>query len=466
MKRRHLIITAGASLAAPALIGGRANAQSASALGSTLTPVGADPKASADGLVPAWTGGITTAPAGWRPGDSVPNLYPDDQPIFTVTPDNMAKYDSMLCEGQRQMLKRYGAAGFRMKVYPSRRSFAAPQYVYDNTAKNVTRARPSSRGLIWGFEGAVGGVPFPIPSSDPNVAGIQIMRNHLTVYKGVYLTANVGQYICSQGTNVLTLDESALFSYPYYFEGVTPENYSGLYLRSMISYLAPPNQAGGKAAFQSSTDLAKLENAGFEYLVGEGRIRQAPQVQYDVPFSQGGDAINNDEINVFNGAMDRYNWKLVGKKQMIVMYNSYGFYNGNPGGSLYGTNFVDPEETRWEVHRCHVIEATLAPGKRHTMPHRCFYVDEDTWQALMSDGWDEQGNYWRFGNIAPAFLISPEGPAPFITGLVTYNLQSNQYFTTGTWVNGPSPQTGQPVLTTPIPAASFDPSSMMASGSL
>lgn len=466
MRRRNLVIGGGLALATPAIIAGRARAQSASALGSTLTPIGADPKASADGLVPAWTGGVTTPPPGWRPGDPPPNLYPDDKPIFTVTPDNMTQYATMLCEGQRQMLKQYGARGFKMHVYPSRRSFAAPQYVYDNAALNVTRARPSASGLIWGFEGAVGAPPFPIPSSDPNIAGVQVMWNHITRFQGQYATFNVGQYVCGPNGAVLIDAELCIFAYPYNFKNVTPDNFSGLVEQSAITFTAPPNEAGGKATFAFSTNPGRQKNISFEYLVGEGRIRQAPDVEYDVPNSQADDMINYDETDLFTGAMDRYNWKLIGKQPMIVMYNSYDYGNAIPNASTLGPNFFNPELTRWEVHRCHVVEATLAPGKRHTMPRRRFYIDEDLWMALLSDGWDAQGNYWRFGGMLPVFSFNADGPFPFFPNQLTYNLQSNQYLSVGTWFSAPVPINGHGLITTPIPQVAFDPQSMVASGSL
>lgn len=466
MKRRHLIIGGGLAVAAPTFMAGRARAQSASALGSTLTPTGADPKASVDGLVSAWTGGVTTPPPGWNMGDPPPNLYPDDKPIFTVTQDNMAQYDAMLCEGQRQMLKQYGASGFKMHVYPSRRSFAAPQYVYDNTALNVTRARPSSAGWLWGFEGAVGGIPFPIPSSDPTIAGMQIMWNHQAKFQGQYTTFNTGVFVCGPNGAILTTAEHGQYAYPYYFKDVKPETYSGLIFQSLVDYIAPANQVGGKANFSYSSDLTKVKNTGFEYLVGEGRIREAPQAQYDVPESEAGDAINYDESELWNGAMDRYDWKLVDKKQMIVMYNCHDFVNATPNASTLGPEFVNPELIRWEIHRCHVVEATLAPGKRHTMPHRRFYVDEDMWVALLADGWDAQGNYWHFGGLLPSFFFDRDGPLPFVPSQITYNLQSNQYVTEGSWFGAPPPIGGLGILTTPIPEVTFDPQSMVASGSL
>ena len=44
-------------------------------LGNELTPVGAEQQGNASGSIPAWTGGLTKPPAGWKPGPDVPGCY-------------------------------------------------------------------------------------------------------------------------------------------------------------------------------------------------------------------------------------------------------------------------------------------------------------------------------------------------------------------------------------------------------
>ena len=47
----------------------------AARLGQDLTPMGAIKAGNADGTIPAWDGGITTPPAGFKPGDHHPDPY-------------------------------------------------------------------------------------------------------------------------------------------------------------------------------------------------------------------------------------------------------------------------------------------------------------------------------------------------------------------------------------------------------
>ena len=75
--------------------------------GPVLTPVGAEKAGSADGLVPAWTGGITKGKDGWYYEGKLrvpfskfdpkkmghrPDPFADDKILFTVNAQNMAQY--------------------------------------------------------------------------------------------------------------------------------------------------------------------------------------------------------------------------------------------------------------------------------------------------------------------------------------------------------------------------------------
>ena len=80
-----------------------------------------------------------------------------------------------LSDGQQAMLKKYPS--YKIDVYPTRRTAAAPQWVYDNTFKNATRAKTTSNGDS--LEGAHGGIPFPIAKT-----GKEAMWNHLLRWGG------------------------------------------------------------------------------------------------------------------------------------------------------------------------------------------------------------------------------------------------------------------------------------------
>ena len=70
INRKHaLAIAAGAVLAAgTGMVQAAVSAEEAAKLGRELTPVGAEKAGNAAGTIPAWDGGITRPPAGFRVG--------------------------------------------------------------------------------------------------------------------------------------------------------------------------------------------------------------------------------------------------------------------------------------------------------------------------------------------------------------------------------------------------------------
>jgi hypothetical protein len=72
-------------------------------------------------------------------------------------------------------------------------------------------------------------------------------------------------------------------------------------------------------------------------------------------------------------------------------------------------NHVNPEYVRWELHRVWVVEATLKQGQRHQAPKSRYYLDEDTWGALLGDRWDANGQLWKTLYTFP--LVMPDFPA-------------------------------------------------------
>ena len=116
----------------------------AAKLGKELTPVGAEKAANKDGTIPAWQG--TEAPtAGWSYGKSraAHFKYQGDKPLYTIDASNVDKYADRLSPGQIQQVKQ--GKGYKMDVYPSRRTCGNPDFVAENTKKNVTTAKLGAR---------------------------------------------------------------------------------------------------------------------------------------------------------------------------------------------------------------------------------------------------------------------------------------------------------------------------------
>ncbi len=390
--------------------------QEAARLKGELTPLGAEKAGNKDGTIPAWEGGYTTVWPGYRSGQPRPDPFDAEKPLFQVNAKDIDQYADKLSDGVKALLQRHPT--YRLDVYPTHRTTAAPQWLYDNTFKNATRARLVPNATTGSqVEGAYGGIPFPIPRD-----GAEAMWNHLLSWHGQSFVQDFGAYVvAANGRPVLATAAIFEVQYPYYYRDGGLDNFGGNYWTGKITTTGPPFRVGEKtlAFYPAGKSLQ-----AWQYLVGQRRVRRAPNLEYDTPnFVTSGFSFV-DEGFLFVGNMDRYDWKLVGKKEMFVPYNTQRFHTTNVDQVL-GPRHLNPDHMRWELHRVWVVEATLAQGKRHVMPKRRFYLDEDSWQALLSDGWDARGQLWHVGQAMP--VLVPELPGAPVFAHVIYDLLKGGY---------------------------------------
>ena len=76
-------------------------------LSQDLTPMGSERAGNAEGTIPEWTGGITTPPAEYSPGDHHQDPFADDQPLFRITGANYKDYAEQLSVGQKATFEKY-----------------------------------------------------------------------------------------------------------------------------------------------------------------------------------------------------------------------------------------------------------------------------------------------------------------------------------------------------------------------
>ncbi len=389
-------------------------AEEAEKLKTTLTPLGAERAGNEDGTIPPWDGGYTEVPPGYKSGDVRPDPFADEKPLFSITAQNMDKYANKLSFGMQALFKKF--PDYRMDVYPSHRTAAAPQYVYDATFKDATRAKTSEDNSV--VLNAYNGIPFPIPQN-----GYEAIWNHILAWRGLATYMQFRNYIItSNGKIVLTAEAKEHEQYPYYRNDKTYEEWNKKFWFFRQIQTAPPFKSG--ETLLAHDDMGDMGRQNWQYLVGQRRVRRAPSVAYDTP-----DFINSghnffDEVFVFNGRLDRYDWKLIGKKELFIPYNCNGFFQ-HKDKEVLGEHFLNPDYVRWELHRVWVVEATLAPGKRHAVAKRLFYLDEDFWRAVMSDGWDGKMQMWRAIISLP--VIAMEYPAILNFTQAVYNIQTGAY---------------------------------------
>ncbi|HRD35579.1 MAG TPA: DUF1329 domain-containing protein [Rhodocyclaceae bacterium] len=388
-------------------------AEEAGALAVTLTPLGAERAGNADGSIPAWDGGMTGPVAGKALGDIPTELFSDDKPLFQVSAANMAEYTALLSDGTQALLRKFPET-FRLDVFPTRRTAAASQRVYDNTATNAIRCQTKDGG--YSIEGCIGGTPFPIPQN-----GVEVMWNFLMRVEAPSIEYRFKNIVGNaDGSHTLATRNEIAFQYPQYYEDATAESWSGEYAMFRFNTLEPPFKAGESLVIRDSIHQKNARQA-WQYLVGQRRVRRAPTVSYDTPDFVASGANYFDEVQGFFGALDRYEWTLVGKQEMLIPYNNNGFV-GAPLEDAIARNHLNPDLVRWEKHRVWVVEANVAAGKRHAVPKRRYYIDEDTWLIALVDGFDAEGKLWRTTQVTP--FVVPTIPATLIKTATVFNLQA------------------------------------------
>jgi len=400
------------------LAGAKVSSLEAARLKSDLTPLGAERAGNAAGTIPAWDGGLTQAPADYKgKGTRLVDPFPGDQPLFVITKDNYRQYREQLSVGHRALFEKY--ADYKMPVFRSRRTGAAPQFVYDATLRNATAAELGADGES--LAKAVTGIPFPIPKSAK-----EIIWNHKTRYRGRSVLRYSDQAAVTRAGDfvISTLREEVRFNYNY--PDITPASLDNVAIYFLQTTMAPARIAGGMLLVHETLNQVKEARRIWLYSSGQRRLRRAPEYAYDNPGTASDGLRTADQLDMFNGAGDRYSWKLLGKRELYIPYNAFRAHSDKVRyRDLCKPGHINQDHTRYELHRVWVVEAENVPAVRHIYKKRVFYIDEDTWTIALADMYDQRGDYWRFqeGHSLPIYDV----PATAIMLEVSYDLTSGRY---------------------------------------
>jgi uncharacterized protein DUF1329 len=398
------------------------SAEQVAQLGDTLTPLGGEKAGNADGSIPAWDGGLTQAPSGYTEGGYYVDPYSSDSIKVTITSANMSEYADKLTEGHKALLKTYPDS-FKMNVYPTHRSAAVPQYIYDATKQIAGGAKLTADGN--GVDNAIVGIPFPIPSN-----GLEAIWNHILRFRANFAEREIAQAAPTRSGDYTLVVFSDQFNLQYNREGMTADKLDNIILYFKQEVKAPARLAGGILLVHETLNQKKENRKAWLYNPGQRRVRRAPNVAFDNPGTASDGMRTNDQFDMYNGSPERYNWKLVGKKEIYVPYNNYKLQNPSVSyADILKPLHINPEFPRYELHRVWVVDATLKEGSRHLYKRRTFYIDEDSWQILVVDQYDNRDQLWR---ISEGFAINHYNvPNLWTTLEVHTDLQAGRYLAIG-----------------------------------
>jgi hypothetical protein len=391
----------------------------AARLGQDLTPMGSERAGNAAGTIPEWTGGLDTIPANvsYDQSGPIPNPFPDDEALFTINASNMGQYSDNLLPGYQAMMERYPNT-FHMDVYQTRRTCAYPDYVYEANARNarVSVLTPGGNGVSEGIMGA----PFPILA-----AGLEAVWDHTLRYRSYALTRQFAAAPVTPGGDyslLIVQDEALLmWSSP---DAQRAEDLNNISIYYIANTIAPARAAGSVILVHEAMNATVQPRQAWQYSPGTRRVRRAPNISYDNPGTNSDGLSTSDSFDGYNGAPDRYDWRLVGKSEEYIAFNTYDAQN-TTYEELIQPGHLNQDDVRYELHRVWTVEATLRPNTRHVYSRRVKHFDEDSNGLALSELYDSRGELWRVQELHT--LQYYHVPLCGSGGEFVYDLQNGRY---------------------------------------
>ncbi|MGP3791515.1 DUF1329 domain-containing protein [Pseudomonas sp. B392_1p] len=431
------------------------SAEEAAQLGNNLTLFGAEAAGNADGSIPAYDGGLPTStnPPGFvKDSGKWVNPYAEEKPLYSITAANMEQYADKLSEATKAMLQRHPS--YRLDVYPTHRSVNYPQYILDKTRDNAARASLAKNGDA--LEGAIGGIPFPIPKT-----GQEVMWNHMARYNGVAAEDHMRNfYVDNTGKRIMSGEIKLSRNFTFHNPEATAETIrknDSFIFQNVYNFTGPARNVGDATMYFDTIDMVDMPRRGYSYSASTRRVRLSPDIAYDTPIASQGGVTTYDDAELYTGRLDRFDFKLVGKRELYIPYNIYDLSFNVPSDESLTPNHVNPDHVRWELHRVWVVEATLKPGVRHVYSKRVYYFDEDWSGAGMSDEYDGSGKLYKGLQMGMSQLYDKQ--APMSRTYWAYDLSTGVYSFSQLYADT---RFGWRVLDKPLPRSIFVPEAMQA----
>ena len=424
-------------------------------LAQERTPLGAIAAGNADGSIPAWTGGLakTALTEGY-----LQNPYAEDQPLFTVSADNLQEHSEHLTAGQQALLEKYPES-YRLPVYPSRRSASYPDYVYQALDTNRSSATLVDNGKRQGVQNARITSPFPEPEN-----GLEAIWNHIMRWRGILVERQTSwvPVTASGRYRPIILHEEIAFPYasPQFVDASEDTSNSvPEYQRAMVvtkqKFLSPGRLSGNGSLVFDTFDYTRHERVRWLYPVELKRVVRMPRQELDQPLLSSEGIIRLDDTDMFRGSTENFEWELAGPMEKLVPYNAYGLVDRQlKFADLIGRFHLKPKHTRYELHRVWEVTATAKTERRGGYSKRVFYLDEDSWQIVLSEKYDAEG---ELSNVAEAHTLNYYSvPVVYPTLQAHYSLDDGRFMIQG--INNMLPP---PVWSKQINPRNFSPNALL-----
>ena len=378
-----------------------------------VNALGAEMAANPAGTIPEWTGGLTKAPAGFDPKKGYADPFASEKPLFVINQSNLAQHEKFLPAGQIALIKRY--PNYAIPVYKTHRTAAFSPEMMMSIDMEGKKTKLAHGGLaVEGVQST--SVPFPEPKN-----GLEAVWNTLLRRPAQTLRSHTASFVAGNGSKPVVFASSQTIAWAPAI-GKAGSNL----LFGLIGESTKPSAQSGEALLVLDT-LNFKDDARNAWIVNSGqrRVLRAPELVHAAPAGNSDALRTVDDIYGFNGSPERFDWKLLGKREMYIPYNNYKLSDKSlKYDNMINDAFLKPELTRFELHRVWVIEGTLKPGAEHIYSKRTMYVDEDSWYVALMDQYDTKGELWR---IKMLYLMQAyDAPGLYTSGEVQHDLNARK----------------------------------------
>ena len=422
---------------------------SAKAVDVEKTPYGAEFKGNADGSIPDWQGGQKNKK------EFGAGLL-EEKPLYIIDATNMDQYQSILPAALSALIERYPET-MQVPVFTSYR----PAYYFDWIYEAIRKNRDSAKLINDGGAviGTYPGIPFPDAKD-----GYEVLWNHVLSFRGVSFNVKSWEMVIQENRRSSVIKSRVKLSSEYYNKNRKKSEEDQIHSYYLSTVISPPKLSGSSLLVHERVNGSIIPRQAWGYLAGQRRVVRIPSIDYDAPMPRSEGIRFADEVDIYIGSIDRYEWRLLGKKEMIIPYNNKKLYEelqktAGPSDGILTKLHVNPKVLRYEKHRVWVVEGLLKKEQSHPYKKRILYLDEDSWNAVLAENYDRNGDLWRVSASYVKFYH--EFPGIFKVVDVHHDLKDKAYYAQGALGGkGKTVVVGEEVL----PKRGFKPSALRRLG--
>ena len=398
--------------------------EKAAEIGKSLTWSGAEIAGTADGTIPAYTGGfdMSLIPAGWKSGMPYTNPFPEDKVLLTINASNVDQHKDKLAPGTVAMINTYPDT-YYLNIYKTRRTAGATDAAKADILFNATNAilAPGKSGVL----NMQGSTPFPIPNE-----GVEAVWNHVIRWRGGMRVIKKEATFAPQvdgSFSKATITVNFFFN-PEFKKGGPRDDIIFFYTSKVNS---PSRLTGEIILLHETANQSEHPRIAWKYYTGQRRVRRAPDAGHDAPSADADGLFVSDQVDGINGEVsERFSWEIIGKQELYIPYNNFDMNQSNVKyKDLIKRGHIDPHWTRWELHRVWVVKGMLKEGSRHVYGTRVLFIDEDSWQIGIHDMYDVKGNLWRTMDMFTTVFW--DANISWVQAYSTYDLLAKRYYIRG-----------------------------------